>query len=232
MTSQLSTASCFESISSSGTANANLKQPLVEVVQDLESSSSQEEQHTDNAKRRLSSLVLVKSLCFGCFVGLLLQAVTFCAFVVIIKKWGRNPQPEESTAALSYWTLYLLIHIDLAVYSIIWGGFLMTLTRKGSMYMRKKFDNDADAPNTESVWTPRFLFLSGIGVLLGVIAGSYTAWVIIDIELGFPVSLTPLFSTLLMDVGLCYLMVKCFDWGHAANAYDEPEEDDEDSFLV
>jgi hypothetical protein len=35
-----------------------------------------------------------------------------------------------------------------------------------------------------------------------------------------------------MDVGLCYLMVKCFDWGHAANAYDEPEEDDEDSFLV
>jgi hypothetical protein len=33
-------------------------------------------------------------------------------------------------------------------------------------------------------------------------------------------------------VGFCYLMVKCFDWGHAPNAYDEPEEDDEDSFLV
>jgi hypothetical protein len=226
MTSQLYTASCFESIPSS-TANASLKQPLVEV-QDLESSSSQVEQKTDNERRRLSSLVLVKSLCFGSVVGVLLQAVTLSAFLVITKKWGRNPQPEESAATMSYWTLYcLLVHMDIAVYCIIWGGFLMTLTRKGSMYMRKKFDNDADAPNTESVWTPRFLFLSGIGVLLGVIAGSYTAWVIIDIELGFPVSLTPLFSTFLLDVGLCYLMVKGFDYAH-----DEPEEEDEDSFLV
>jgi hypothetical protein len=233
MTSQLSTASCFESISSS-TANANLKQPLVEV-QDLElssSPSSQVEQKTDNERRRLSSLVLVKSLCFGSFIGLLIQAVTFSAFLVVSKKWGRgNPQPEES-AALSYWTLYLLIHMDIAVFSIIWGCIFMTLTRKGSMYMRKKFDNDADAPNTESVWTQRFLFLNGIGVLLGVIAGSYTAWAIMDIEMGFSVSLPLLFSTLLMYGGLCYLMVKCFDWGHAHNEYDEPEEDDEDSFLV
>jgi hypothetical protein len=234
----IASSCCFESIiSSSSTDNrADLKQPLVEV-QDLESSSpssSQEEQKIDNERRRLSNLVLVKSLCFGCFVGLLLQAVTFSAFLVINKRWGENPQPEESVAVLSYWTLSLLIHMDIAVYSIIWGGMLMTLTRKGSIYMRKKLDNDADhAPNTESVWTPRFLFLSGIGVLLGVIVGSYTAWGIIDIELGFPVSLTPLFSTFLWDVGLCYLMVKFFDWGHAArNAYDEPQEDDEDSFLV
>jgi len=120
------------------------------------------------------------------------------------------------------------MHVDIVFFAILWVACAMSLTRKGSMYMRKKFDNDADAPNTESVWTQRFLFLSGIGVLLGVIAGSYTAWVIIDIELGFPVSLTPLFSTFLLDVVLCYLMVKGFDYAH-----DEPEEDDdEDSFLV
>jgi hypothetical protein len=230
MTSQLYTASCFESISSS-TANANLKQPLVEV-QDLESSSSsQEEQKTDIERRRLSSLVLVKSLCFGSFVGLLLQAVTFSAFLVITKKWGRNPQPEES-ATLSYWTLYLLLNLDIALYSIIWGGFIMALTRKGSMYMRKKFDNDADAPNTESVWTPRFLLLSGTGFLFGLLVGSYTAWAIIDFKLGWPLPLTPLIFTLLMDVGRCCLMIKCFDWGHEITTYYELEEDDEDSFFV
>jgi hypothetical protein len=117
----------------SSTSNASLKQPLVEV-QDLESSSSSSsqgvvEQKTDNERRGLSSLILVKSLCFGSFVGLLLQAVTFSAFLVTTKRWGRNPQPEES-AALSYWTLYLLIHMDIAVYCIMWGGFLMTLTRQ------------------------------------------------------------------------------------------------------
>jgi hypothetical protein len=35
----------------------------------------------------------------------------------------------------------------------------MTLTRKGSMYIRKQFDSDADAPNRESIWTPRFILV-------------------------------------------------------------------------
>jgi hypothetical protein len=230
MTSRLHTASCFENISS--TADADLKQPLVEV-QDLESSSSssysREEVSTDNARRRLSNHVLVKSLCLGSFVGFLLQAVKFSAYLVITKKWGKNGPLEESGATLSYWTVYLIMHIDIVFYPIIWGGFVTALlTRKGSMYLRKKFDNDADAPNTESVWTERFLFLSGVGFLFGVIVGSYTAWAIVDIELGMPVPLSPLISILFMDGFLCCLMIKCFDWGHQA----PEEEDDEDSFFV
>jgi hypothetical protein len=225
MTSQLSIASCFESISSN-TSNTDLKQPLVEV-QDLESSSSssQEEQKTKNAK--LSTLVLVKSLCFGCFVGLLLQAVTLSAFLVINKKFGGNPEPEES-ATLSYRTLYLLLNLDIVVYSIIWTAFIVALTRKGSMYMRKKFDNDADAPNTESVWTPRFLLLSGVGFLFGLLVGSYTAWAIVDVRMGMPLPLTPLIFTLLMDMGRCCLMIKCYDWGHDIRGYYDPDEDEDD----
>jgi hypothetical protein len=231
MTSRLCTASCFENISS--TADADLKQPLVEV-QDLESSSSssnsEEEVNTDNARRRLSNHILVKSFCLGSFVGLLLQAVTFSAYLMITTKWGKNRPPEESGATLSYWTLYLLIHIDIAVYSIIWGGFIAALTRKGSMYLRKKFDNDADAPNTESVWTPRFLFLSAIGFIFGLLLGSDIAWEIIDIKLGLPLSLAPLLFILLLNLGRCCFMIKCFDWIHEIK---NPEEDDEDdSFFV
>jgi hypothetical protein len=239
MTSLLYSASCFESISSSSDSNADLKQPLVEV-QDLESSSrpsSQDEQKTEkNADPRLrrSNLVLVKSLCFGSFVGLLLQAVTLSAFLVINKKWGENP--EESLATLSYRTLYLVATLNTVVYSIIWTGFMVSLTRKGSMYMRNFFDNeDADAPNTESVcWTPRFLLLSGIGFLLGLLVGSHAAWAVVNFKMGMPLPLTPLLFSLLMDMGCCYLVIKCFDWAHEITGYYyyyEPEED-EDSFFV
>jgi hypothetical protein len=228
---QLHTAFIYEnSVVVSSTVNADLKEPLIDV-QDLESLSSQDEnQLVDVARRRLSNHALVKSFCLGSFVGLLLQAVTFSAYLVITTKWGKNRPPEESGVTLSYWTLYLLIHIDIAVYSIIWGGFIAVLTRKGSMYLRKTFDNDADAPNTESVWTPRFLFLSGIAFTSCLLLGSDIAWEIIDIKLGLPLSLAPLLFTLLLNLWRCCLMIKYFDWIHEIK---NPEDDDEeDSFFV
>jgi hypothetical protein len=81
----------------SSTTNADLKEPLIDVVQDLESLSSRgDNQPIDMARRRLSNHVLVKSLCLGSFVGFLLQAVKFSACLVITKKWGKNGPPEES----------------------------------------------------------------------------------------------------------------------------------------
>jgi hypothetical protein len=235
MTSRLYAASCFGSIPS--TANADLKQPLLEV-QDLEtsSSSSQEDQKTDNARQRLSILrsVLLKSFCYGSFLGLLVQSITFSAVFVMAKKWGKNPPPEAS-ANVSYWTLCLLAKVDIVVYSMICGCFCMAVTRKGSMYMLKKFDNDADAPDTESIWTPRLLFHSEIVFLLGFLAGSYTAFAVIDIGLGKPLPLTLLIFTLLMDVGTCFLMLTCFEMvRREPTAYDdEPEEEDnEDLYFV
>ena len=151
---------------------------------------------------------------------------------MFIIRWGKNPQPDES-AQLSYWTLYL--RTDIAFYALGFLGFAMTLTRKRSTHTRKKFDDDADhAPNSESVWTPRFLFVSGIDFLIGAVAGSHGAWAIVDIALGVPVPLAPLLCSLLVQVVPCCLMIKCVDWGHGpSSADDEPEEDqEEDSFFI
>ena len=224
-------ASCYERIATSD-ANVDLKQPLV-VVQDLESpqssqSSSHEEQNADIARQRVSTRVLTKLFC-----GLVLQAITFSASWVMCKKCGNNTQPDES-APLSNWTLYLLIHADaIAFFTLIcMMGFAMMATRKGSIYMRKKFDDDTDAPNSESVWTGRFLLISVMDFRFGFTTGCYATRAIFDIALGRPVSLVPLLC-LPVDLGLYYLMMKCFDWGHQlTTADDELEEDEEDSFFI
>ena len=227
MTSGLCNASCsYERMATSNADAEDLKQPLI-IIQDLESSSSsQEEPNTDIARQRVSIRVLVKSFCFGAFAGLLLRAVSFSAFCVMFKKWGKNTQPDESAPLF----LYLLFYADIAFHTLIWVGHLMTITRKGSMYMRKKFDNDAHAPKSESVWNVRFLFLSVMGFRFGFISGSYGAWAIFDITMGMPVSLVPLLCSFLVDMGLCCLMIKCFDWAHDPSiADDKPEED---SFFI
>jgi hypothetical protein len=235
MTSQLHNASCFESISSRSNASAELKQPLLVVVQDLESSSSscsQEEQEADVAKRAVKKRILVKCLCFGAFGSLLVQAVAFSAYLVFTIYWGKNPKPDTS-APFSYWTLYFFIYIKIIFYTLVWGiVFIMKVTKKGSMYLRKKFDNDADAPNSDSIWTPRFLVHSRLGFILGVIAGTSAAGAVINIGLGMPVPYMPLLYTLLMDTGLCCLMIKCFDWGHGPDPFSTEDASDDDSFFV
>ena len=154
----LCNASCYERIATSN-ANADLKQPLV-VVQDLESSrsssSSPIEQNADIARQRMRILSLVKNFCFGAFTDLLLHAATFSTFWVIYKKLGKT----RRVCPLSYWTLYLLSNTNIAFCTLIWLGFVMMVTRKGPMYMRRKFDNDADTPNSESISTARFLLLA------------------------------------------------------------------------
>ena len=241
MTSQqlLCNASCFERIArrSKNASAGDLKQPLLVVVEDLESSpsSQEQEQTTDDAKQRVSTLILTEILWIGAFAGLLLQLVTFSAFLVLFFSWGKNPQPNESAPLASYWTVYMLVHLDVAFYAFVLVGFAMTLIRKGgSLYLRKKFDNDADAPNREAVWTPRFLFLNGISFLLGLATGKII-WTIVDIKLGTPVPRVTLLSALLMEVGLCCLIIKCFDWGQKSPCTaldDEPEEDQQDSFFI
>ena len=264
MTSRLcNNASC--SFERTAPSNANdkdlLKQPLI-IVQDLESpssslssSSSLKEQNTteiDISKQRVSiRRVLAKSVCFGAFVGLLLQAVTFSAFWVMSQKWGTNTQADDSAPLSNNWTpLYLLLHADIffCTLTAVLGcvmALMMMMTRQGwSVYMyfmRNKFDNEADggAPtNSESsVWTtPRFLFVNGIGFRFGFIYGSYGTWVIFKIALlGMSAAaplLVPLLCPLLVDVVVCCLMIKkCFDWVHdeepsAAADDDKLEEED------
>ena len=153
----------------------------------------------------------------------------------MFRKWGNNPEPDEHAPWLSHWTLCFLLNANVAFHALVWVAFVMLMTRKGSMCMRKKFDDHADAPTSESVWTPRFLFVSGTGFHLGIISGSYGTWVIVDIVLGMPFPLAPLLCLLLVNVGLCCITIKCFDWGYEPSTGDdddEREEDQEDSFFI
>ena len=226
---QLCNASCFEKIARSNASAEDLKQPLLVVVEDLESSpsSQEQEQNTDDARQRVSTLILTKTFWIGAFAGLLLQLVTRSAFLVLFLRSGKNhnivclPHCPTGLFTCSFTWIFLS--------TLSFGRAFSWHSRKGSVYLRKKFDSDADAPSSESVWTPRFLVLNGTDFLLGFTTASYVVLAIADITLGTHVPLVSLISAFLVEVGLCCLLIKCFDWGHQPD--DEPEEDQEDSYF-
>ena len=141
MTSQqlLCDASCFERIARSNASAEELEAAtMLVVVEDLESSpsSQEQEQKTDHARQTVSTLILTKSFWIGVFAGLLLQLVTFSAFLMLFLRSGKNPQHSVS-APLSYWTLYMLLHMDIPFYTLIWAGFFMALTKGVRVFAQK-----------------------------------------------------------------------------------------------
>jgi hypothetical protein len=120
-----------------------------------------------------------------------------------------------------------LSQVDIAICIGIWSTFVYTMTKSGSLYMRKKLDQDVDTPaGANSIWTARVLFAVGIYFLVGVSVGSCSLWTIVDLRMGVVVpSLIPLLITGVVEFSFFYIMIMCFDWGHGKSAGDEKEEE-------
>jgi hypothetical protein len=182
-----------------------------------------------NEKRtRRRRTMIVKVFLIGIAAGLVLQALTFSAFVTILKFWGRDPRPQDLSNRAMYFVLFLLSQADIAVYSVIIVMFIFFLTKSGPRYMRKKFDCEDGTirtkegeSTTSSLSTRKFLFRAGITFLFGIMLGSAAPLVAVDYKMGMPMTLGPLVATLLLDLFLLPIMFRSFDWAQ--------EEDDDTS---
>jgi NhaP-type Na+/H+ or K+/H+ antiporter len=163
--------------------------------------------------------MIVKVFLMGIAAGLVLQAITFSAFVTILKFWGKDPRPQDLSNRAMYFLLFLLSQADIAVYSVVIVMFIFFLTRSGPMYMRKKFDSEDGIIRTKegestisSLSTRKFLFRAGITFLFGIMLGSAAPWVAVDYKMGLPMTLGPLIATLILDLFLLPIMFRSFDW--------------------
>jgi hypothetical protein len=226
--SRMYTASCFEDSdhtaedSTTGENMIMLKQPLIITMSDEESLEG--EGQTKLQKERQSRSVICKSFLLGSSFGFALQAMSYAAYYTLFKMFGKDttPEPGSLLSWFSYCLLVLISQLDLAIYVAIWLAFLYTTTKSGSLYMRKKFDNDAANPNSGSIWTTRMLFMFGVYFLVGLHAGAFSLLVIVDLFIGMAIPLMPLLRNMMMDFVTLFLIGKCFDWRRVEQ---EPEDD-------
>jgi hypothetical protein len=231
--SRLYTASCFEDNdhTEDSTDENMMKQPLI-----LSNKSLEDEEQTKLQNERQSRTVICKSFLLGSFIGFVLQVMTCAACYTLFKMFVSDPKPSTTPllGTFSYCTLVLINQLDIAIYVAIWLTFMCTITKAGSLYMRKKFDKDVANPDAGSIWTTQTLYIVGVYFVFGFIAGSFCLWITVTLCTEMMIPLKPLFTLMMIDFVAFLFVVKCFDWSHAiaASEYTTKQKLEDDSYWI
>jgi hypothetical protein len=203
------------------------------------------------------SLVVVANVVFsnarvwtcGLLLGFSVQMITMFAYACMITKWGAESVDSSSSIFQGKGNIFavfkILSQIDMVLYAAIWATFALTMTKWGFSLLQRKFDKqkesnsnkkDNDSSTTTTTTEPetvhrlnrRVVFYAGVNFLVGIIFGSFVAWTTIDIKLGLPVPFLSIVGTVLVDLFLCFLSVRCYDWGEDLLEELEDEDGDDD----
>ena len=222
-----------------------LAEPLLEQQQQQQQEQANDDENAED-KSIEERLVVgefqsrIKSFSLGTMTGFFIQVVSLGAYAFILVHFN-GMSPRESGVlsmdgffratttttsegdllgreAVLYTVLSVLTQLDLVVYVMIWVGFTCTLSRNGMNCIQSQFplssSNQAATPDIRQ----RYVFVLGVCFLVGIVVGAFAAWTSIDVYLDFPVPLQPILLTVLVDLALCYMMVKCFDMGNSTNS--------------
>lgn len=121
--------------------------------------------------------------------------------------------------------LCLFSQLDIVVYVMIWIAFTWTMTKQGMIRCCRRRGSTTTTTNTASSSSSssstsnnnqdrRSIFRRGVYFLGGIVIGAFIAWSMIDLYLQFPIPLTPIVLTVLLDLLLCYGMLVCYDLGN------------------
>lgn len=218
------------------------KQPLIMSNESLEDDGEQTTKLSKERQSRTNNMY--KSFLLGSSNGFALQVVSFAAcYTTHFKK---NPR------SFSYSMLVLISWLNLAIFVVIWLTTMYAITRSGSLYMRKTFDEDAAANNPNEKKSDagscsmiictttrrrRMLFTLGIYFLFGASVGSFSLWMIVALRMRMVITLMPFCNIMMIDVVAFLITVKFFDWtsrssGCTTTVQEELLEDDDSSFVV
>ena len=107
---------------------------------------------------------------------------------------------------------------------MIWIAFTWTMTKQGMTRCCRRRGSTTTITNLSSSSSStsnnnqdrRSIFRRGVYFLGGIVIGAFIAWSMIDLYLQFPIPLTPIVLTVLLDLLLCYGMLVCYDLGNSS----------------
>jgi hypothetical protein len=156
-----------------------------------------------------------KLICLGTLIGFFIQVVSLGAYAIMLVQWGDNVIQKTDGDWFVYTILSILTQIDLCIYVVIWMAFTCTMTRGGMAMLRDQFQTPVRR---------RFVFVSGVYFLVGIVMGALIAWSMIDVYLGFPIPFLPIIATVTVDLVLCYMMICCYDIGKEEDRREDEDE--------
>jgi hypothetical protein len=215
-----------------------MKRPLITATWSSNASLEAEEQTRLEKDKQQGKLLARRAFLLGCALGFVLQVMAFATCYTILKIWRQNPTFPGSLSLVSYWMLVLLSRlVDIGIYLGLLLTFLCIRTKSGSLYMRKKLDQDVDSTTpagSNSMWTAHNLYVAGIYFWGGAIVATFSLWAIVDLSICMVVPyvavvpLVRLLMTVVVIFLLFWIMIKSLDWGYNIKSGREEQEDEEE----
>mmetsp|Transcript_17582 Transcript_17582/g.49698 ORF Transcript_17582/g.49698 Transcript_17582/m.49698 type:complete len:242 (+) Transcript_17582:463-1188(+) len=174
---------------------------------------------TTTAKQK-SSIFRMLWFCFGIILGCTIQLITIYTHTrqMIVSSGETSSSSSSSTTTINNITTMIGKNIDILFYAIIWCLFLCTMTSCGYQYFKRNFAICS---------TQQQLYQIGSNILLGMIIGSFMAWLYIDVVKGVPLSIVSITTTITIDIILCYFLLSWSWCDDHDNDNDEQHDDNE-----
>ena len=226
--SHLHIASCYKNSEDSSTGI--MMRPLITTTtpnNNVSKLDAEEQTRLEQVKQHRSKGLVWNAFLLGSVLGAVLRGLVFATNSVISKTWSQNPIFSGSFLSSS-------LASDIGIHIIfIWSTVCYSRTRSGSLYLRKKLDQDVGRPaGSNLIWTARMSLLASLYFLSGYILGSCLFLVGVGVPMGMDVPFTFMLVTVLVDFVFSWLIFKCFDWVNNKSGEEQEDEEEDDSFFV
>jgi uncharacterized membrane protein len=197
-------ALCYAAATNEDNHTNSANQPLLDNEKSgLEDVRQSSERRNNNNERLLAGS---RYVVIGTFIGLLMQVVTFGSFEILIRRWGKYPRLESGHDYVFYGIFMCLSECNIVLGILVYIGLVASFTKRGSLYIRKKFDL-SEGPKSVSVQTVSLSCFSGIA--LGSLMGCFAVSVIYGIP---GVVLMPLFEMVVLDFVVFFVLFRACAW--------------------
>jgi hypothetical protein len=151
----------------------------------------------------------------GVIIGMLVTGIAYGALEILLVHFGEHQEPPSNSADavehVQYATLKFLSHLADLFYILICLGFAWIITLNGNDCTQRLLRSDI-IPD-ERTDDARFIFVMVVYLDGGFLVGASFMGLIVEILLGVPFSLYGFGSAIALDIIVCCLLIRCYDWG-------------------
>jgi hypothetical protein len=211
-------------ISNTSSSATGAVETAVPLIQKNDHDSSQTEQ-TPEIKDQADFVPVIHFLSAGICIGMAFSGIMYGSIEIALNQYGENPNLQGALDHVVYGLLWLGTHVGVLSYAMVFVVCAFLLTKNGSKLFQGLLNE-----YTDDFWDARSVFLGAVFFEGGFLFGSTLMGFAFESMLGFPPSCLTFTFVMILDLLVCCLLIRCYDWGildrkESNEEFEVPKED-------
>jgi hypothetical protein len=178
----------------------------VPFIQKNDYNSSQTVQSPE-IKEQADYVPVIHFLSAGICIGMVFKAIMYGSIEIVLNQYGENPTLQGALDHVVYGLLWLGTHIEDLSYAMVCVVSACLLTQNGSKLFQRLLNE-----YTDDFWDAQSVFLGVVFFEGGFVLDSTLMGFAFESMLGFPPSCLMFTFVVILDLLVCCLLIRCYDW--------------------